>query len=260
MWKPVSVVIQGVPPGLLMHPMPKANVLALPGGPGTAKKIPKLPSDSTERDIAELLIYRDEKNRMGIPGKWLYGSLSHAGKRIPYVNGGNSRVKITGSGTGSFLYEFLELTSDVKRDGDLFFPFLNVDSDGNIPWEPLICRIPNPTTGAANCSIRPQFPEWSVRIELKWNDIVPPDTIRQLFELAGSGSGLGSNRPNKGVGGPNGRFSVLKWEGLPEEKAPKKSKTEPAVAAEGTSESNGDGTEHESEQEVPGANRLVEAT
>ncbi len=256
MWKPIAVVIAGVPPGLLMHPMPKANVLALPGGPGTAKKIPKLPTDSTEEDIASLLIYRDDKGHMGIPGKWLYGSLSHAGKRIPYVHGGNARTRITGSGTGSYLYEFLELTSETKRDGDLFFPFLNLDEEGNIKWEPLVCRIPNPTTGAANCSIRPQFPEWSVRIGMKWNDIVPPDTIRQLFELAGSGSGLGSNRPNKGVGGPNGRFSVVKWEGLPEEK--KVLKKAKITSDETVAETSGNG-EAET-KEVPGANRLAETT
>ncbi|GEM_PF-2648789 len=257
MWKPASVIIAGVAPGLLYHRMPMSKVLALPGGPGTAKKVPKLPDDASEKDIAELLIYRDSKECMGIPHKWIDGALRHAGKRIPYVNGGNSRVKITGSGTGSFLYEFLELTSESSDESGLFFPFLNVDGEGNVAWEPLVDRIPNPTTGAANCSIRPHVLDWSARIGIKWNNTVPPETVRQLFELAGSGSGIGSNRPNKGVGGAYGRFTVVKWEGLPEskKKAGKKGKGD---ESEVVTENNGNG--EAGVEEVPGTNRLAEAT
>jgi len=61
--------------------------------------------------------------------------------------------------------------------------------------------------GSADLRYRPQFDTWSVDITIEYNpDMITPDVIVNLINLAGFGVGIGEWRPEKG--GDFGRFRV----------------------------------------------------
>lgn len=63
--------------------------------------------------------------------------------------------------------------------------------------------------GSTDIRYRPQFDEWSVRINAQVDaDIVSPDVLANLVQRAGFGCGIGEWRPEKG--GDFGRFELDK--------------------------------------------------
>lgn len=61
--------------------------------------------------------------------------------------------------------------------------------------------------GVADIRYRPEFNPWSITFTVKYNtDLVSPEQIANLFNVAGFGVGIGENRPQKN--GSWGRFHV----------------------------------------------------
>lgn len=61
--------------------------------------------------------------------------------------------------------------------------------------------------GSSDLRYRPEFPKWSMQVEIQYNaDDILPDTIVNLLEHAGFGSGIGEWRPERN--GQYGTFHV----------------------------------------------------
>lgn len=194
--KKATVVLKSKTP-LMFEKMTDAAIDSLPGSPN--KKKNDLPKDFTAEDVAEAKIYRDGKKRMGIPAEMIFAALKRAGRRVGY---GQGKTKVS-TAESTYLPEFFSLSSD-------FFPFSNLDEKGNVPWEVDKRRGVNPATGGAMCLIRPKIDEWEMEVQFEYDDTVfASDSLKQLFNYAGTGSGLGAFRP--GCGGPFGCFTVAKW-------------------------------------------------
>lgn len=63
-------------------------------------------------------------------------------------------------------------------------------------------------TGSKHVRVRPRFDSWKVRGDIEIIDTdLKPDTLEQLFDIAGAKVGLGDWRPGCKSPGPYGRFS-----------------------------------------------------
>lgn len=194
--KKVTATLKSKTP-LMFEKMTDVAIDSLPGSPN--KKKNDRPKDDTAEDIAETKIYRDSKGRMGIPAEMIFAALKRAGRRVGY---GQGKTKVS-TADSTYLPEFFSLSSD-------FFPFTDIDKQGNLPWKVDKRRGVNPTTGGAMCLIRPKIDEWEMEVQFEFDDAVfGSDSMKQLFNYAGTGSGLGAFRP--GCGGPFGCFTVAKW-------------------------------------------------
>lgn len=181
--------------GMLMNPMTDETLDELLTG--VRKQIKK---DRKPEDIAKERIYRGDDGRMGVPTMNLVAALNHAGRRVKI---GKSAIATAETST---LFSFCEFPTD-------FIAFDGVDEHGNLPWVVDKRRgvMKNGASKVAVCIVRPKFPSWGFTLELTLDEnICSQDTLRKLFEEAGTNAGLGDFRPQKK--GPFGRFKVAEWE------------------------------------------------
>lgn len=194
--KKVTTVLKSKTP-IMFEKMTDEAIDSLPGSPN--KKKNDMPKDSTAEDIAGQKIYRDSKGRMGIPAEMLFAALKRAGRRIGYGKG----KTMVSTADSTYLPEFFSLSSD-------FFPFSGIDRKGDVSWKVDKRRGVNPATGGAMCLLRPRIENWEMSVEFEYDDkVFSSDSMKQLFNYAGTGSGLGAFRP--GCGGPFGCFTVGSW-------------------------------------------------
>ena len=189
----VTVKCRGLS-AMLMNPMTDETLNKLITGVG--KPIIK---DRPFSDVAAERIYRDDKKRMGFPTINLIGALKHAGRS---VKNGKKAISNAASTT---LFSFAEFPHE-------FTPFDGLDDKGEIPWR-VDKRRGVMKNGAATVAvgiIRPRFDAWGFTAVIILNDKITKDeTLRKLFQEAGSNSGLCDFRPSKN--GPFGRFEVSDW-------------------------------------------------
>ncbi len=165
----------------------------------TGVRLPEV-KDRPAIEKARAKIYRDENGRIGLPAEMLEGCLVCAGTKVK-----NGRKQISTAKTTT-LYELLRVINS-------WLYLTDCEAEGQeIPW------VVDKRKGTGNqaktptavCIIRPKFMHWKTTLEIEYNEKrVSGDTIRQLFDTAGSSEGLGSFRPNKR--GRFGCFKVTKW-------------------------------------------------
>lgn len=190
----IQVGLRGISP-MLMNPMTDETINQLITGVR-----PQLNKDRKFEDVARERIYLDDNGRMGVPTMNLIAALKHAGRSVK--NG----KKAISTATSTTLFSFCEFPTE-------FIPFDGLDEDGHLPWRVDKRRgvMKNGASSVAVGILRPKFDSWSLTVEVVLNEkLVTQDTLRRLFEEAGTNAGLGDFRPQKG--GPFGRFQVDNWE------------------------------------------------
>ncbi|OGY89750.1 MAG: hypothetical protein A3B30_03620 [Candidatus Komeilibacteria bacterium RIFCSPLOWO2_01_FULL_52_15] len=82
-------------------------------------------------------------------------------------------------------------------------------------WKVDVKRGRNPKDGVAVCIVRPKFNRWGFQVTVRILDSeIHMETVRKLFEVAGTKAGLGDFRPT--CRGRFGKFAVARWEALGE--------------------------------------------
>lgn len=173
-------------------------------------------------------IYRHpDTGRIGIPAEVFYACLKQAGRKVK-----NGRYNIS-TATGSTIFGMLEIKEDfllllnipekVKPESKEEAKYWKVDRRRGIGKQ-----AKTPTAVAV---IRPAFAEWEFEVTIEYNEKkVNGETVKRLFEEAGSGQGLCGFRPN--CGGPFGRFEVVLWptslDSNPEDVVPEEDEAEAA--------------------------------
>lgn len=196
--KTVKVFCRGVSP-LLMDRMTEETLESL--DTGVRQQISK---DRPAQEKAAEKIYRDQKGRIALPAEMLFSALVGAGRNVKL---GKKAVSTAMSTT----------LPDLMSIQDAYLPLQNIPANANGEeknfWVVDLRRGVgyNGKTPTAVAITRPKFPEWEFTVTVEYDEKkVRDDTIKTLFENAGSTQGLGSFRPNKK--GMFGRFTVVKME------------------------------------------------
>lgn len=91
----------------------------------------------------------------------------------------------------------------------LFFvegEFVKIESDEPIMREDTVVI----GRGTTDLRYRPEFRNWSCELRIRYNaDVISPEQLIGIFELAGFASGIGEDRPNR-TGNNFGMFTVEK--------------------------------------------------
>ena len=149
--------------------------------------------DTTPEEIAAKKVLRDEKGRAGLPGRYLFGNLSEAGRDVQL----DARRKLS-TAERTLLPSFL-------RVEETFMPFLEgfkgtdgwiTDKDMGRP-DPRLPTMP---------IIRPRFDKWSFGMTLDVYGDIAEGKVRELVDKGGL-LGLGAFRKK----GPYGRYKVVDW-------------------------------------------------
>jgi len=187
---------------ILMDAMSEATM----DGLETGVRPPEV-KDRPSEEKCRKKIYRCPKTgRIGLPVYIFYACLKAAGRKVK-----NGRYNIS-TATSTTLYGMLKITST-------FLYFLNIPETvrAGSKEEMKYWKVDRrrgigkqAKTPTAVAVIRPAFPEWELEVEIQYNEKkVNGDTVKRLFEEAGSGQGLCGFRPN--CGGPFGCFDVVGW-------------------------------------------------
>ena len=176
--------VKGLTP-MLMH---STKGMSREGAPGVKTK--KIPDAKTE---AELGTYRDENGDLYIPCIWFRQAL---------VSGGKGR-KIGKQFATSLL-------KGAVIDPDRRASIVDPDS-GDLITEYTVDERPVVIGKARVMRARPRFDTWAADIPLDYDDeIITPDIIQEVLNIAGSRIGVGDYRVEKG--GWFGRFEVMGYE------------------------------------------------
>lgn len=203
----VIVTCSGVSP-MLMNPMTEETLDSLITGVR-----PQLNKDRPFADVARDRIYLDDYGHVGIPIENLTAALREAGRNVK--NG----KKAISTATSTTLYSFCEFPGEFVpfegQNGEL--PKMLAKRDP-VPENELVWKVDkrrgvmkNGANSVAVGILRPKFYNWRFSVEVVLNEkIVTQDTLRKLFDEAGTNCGLGDFRPQKR--GPFGRFKVTDWQ------------------------------------------------
>src|SRR3972149_3355 len=190
----VRVVCEGISPLLLNKMDP--NVLL------ESKKAFKPARQGTPRDRATPKGPTNAKGDPAIPANMILSCLIAAGV---FIKLDKKRQVSTAKST--------LLTAFMSVDNIEPMPIIVPDSKKAAPWEVDTQVGRNPNGGEAVLLERPRFAAWSFSIHLSIDTSgLGQETIRQLFDFAGSRIGLGDFRPARK--GPYGRFIVKCWDRL----------------------------------------------
>ena len=184
----VKVLCTGISP-LLMDPMSEETL----EGIRTGNSPPQI-KDRDVKEVAAGKIYRDDQGRIGLPVEMLFACLVGGGRKVKI---GKTQLS---TATTTCLPEYLSLN-------DFFLPFIGVTKANEKSMWKVDKRRGVGQTGVAVCIVRPRFEQWSFEVIVEHNErTMNEKTLRKLFEVAGTGQGLGSFRPSKK--GPFGRFGI----------------------------------------------------
>ena len=184
----VSVRIEGVSP-LLMARIPPGALPRIPGAgaPVTVNK------PTTERAVAESMLYTDEGGAPVIPHTNLFACLIEGGR---YHKAGGKLVSTMKS---SMIPACCEM-----RVAD--YP---LETKAGWVVDSRIFR--NAKTGDPGWTHRPRFDDWAVEFELIVDTtMMPPEVLRMVLETSGKRVGLCAYTPRHR--GPFGKFKITKWE------------------------------------------------
>lgn len=198
----IHVKCEGVTP-ILFNPKTDEVIAQLMKSKSARKQVS---SETNPDEIAEKKIPRDDKGRAGVPGRYLFGNLSEAGRDVQL----EARKKLS-TREQTFLPSFLRIVEN-------FMPFCEgyigkngwvTDKDMGRP-DPKLPTMP---------IIRPRFEKWSFEMTLDVFSDIAIEKIKELVEKGGR-LGLGAFRKK----GPYGRYKVVEWrvEGEEESKTEEK--------------------------------------
>lgn len=192
--KRIQVTLTGITP-LLHHRMPEEDVMALLGSKTVKKKEKEI---KTPREIAQRHAYVSTDGQFCIPSSYLSGALISVASDYKQKNSAKKSLKGVIAGVVVPETEFAMLTDE---KGQAIKDF-EVD----------IKKGTNHRAGAvAIC--RPRFDKWQTSIVIRLNeDLVSMETLHNLLNDAGTRSGIGSFRVQKG--GYYGQFQVREFKEL----------------------------------------------
>lgn len=165
----------------------------------TKKKSKSAPAPEDPREEAEPKLYALGDGTPYIPSEMLFACLADAGKHVRLD--GKKQVSTAKS----------TVLPGLMNLHDPYMPIVNPKDIKTPPrWEVDIRGGKNPNGGELVCIVRPRFDSWGFNCNLQvFTDEISVDTIRRLFDIAGTRSGIGDFRPNrKGV---YGQFRVERW-------------------------------------------------
>lgn len=195
---------------ILMNPMTDETINGLITG-----NRPQLNKDRRFEDVARDRIYIGENGVIGVPTMNLIAALKHAGRAVKHGK------KAISTATSTTLFSFVEFP-------DEFLPFLGQENGVPlltttevVPPDKLVWKVDKRRgvmrNGASQIAVgilRPRFHNWRFNVRVILNEkLVGQDTLRKMFDEAGTNAGLGDFRPQKG--GPFGRFKVVGWTAEP---------------------------------------------
>lgn len=159
---------------------------------------PKQKDRPAKVDAAEKIYREDgEESRIGLPSEMLFASLVNAGRK---VKAGKTQISTAKTTT----------LPDIMSINDSFLPLINIAPEREEEFWRVDKRRGRLQDGTAICVVRPRFDAWEFEVTVEFDrKKVNEGVIRQLFDAAGSGQGLGAFRPN--CKGPFGRFEVVGW-------------------------------------------------
>lgn len=185
------------------------------------------------KDVAAALpkLYTDENNNMGWPAINFGACLCEAGKHVSVKLGGAKKTAALTKSTGR------SVIPTIVRFPKGFYPFSDLDKDGNIAWDADARRTVNPATGGSNRTVRPLLKSWKCEVKFAYTDELSDDTMLELWKKAGEKAGMGDGRPsapNKPLPIPHGTFEVVSFKIVKEEQIIDEVKVElsPEVEAE----------------------------
>lgn len=192
----ITLHVVGTKPGILMN-APAPDLLER-----LINKNPKPKSTGGDIDLNDLAkgkLYLDDDGSVVIPGDNLLAALKYAGRSVKIGR------KAVSTATSTTLFSLIELDDMyLKLDGG---------KPGTEPIWKLDLRRGVHRQGSSEVMValpRPLFKEWGFTATVYYDDkVVSVEVIRQLFDIAGSNSGLCDFRPSRG--GRFGRFVVDSW-------------------------------------------------
>ena len=167
------------------------------------------------KDKAAQKIHHGSNNEIGLPRKHIIGCLCRAAKNVKLPG---TRHNINSPTYGNMLTQFIRIDQPFFR---LFTPKIGVKKEG---WKVQIFKGIILALGEKKSIrlIRPRFNNWTIKGIIRVNlDVILEETIKKLFQTAGTVSGLGPMRPGLGGTGHAGMFKLTKWKKV-EELASKK--------------------------------------
>lgn len=153
------------------------------------------------RDAAEKCVYREEGTRaLTIPGASFSRMLCSAGERHKQRGSRKSLAYVVPAA----LIVSEDYAPLYKKDRETRITEFEIDSRS----------VVIPATKGRVMRHRPKHNEWTCRFTLRLNeDVLAPETVRQLLQEGGQQVGVGDFRPQKR--GPFGTFDIVSWEELP---------------------------------------------
>lgn len=187
-----EVTIVGVTP-LLMNRLSEEDLLKIRDKVKRPKNAPR----PTPREECESKVHSHDGKPV-MPVQNLMAALVEGGK---YVRLDGKRQVSTSKST--ILPAFL-------RFEDGWFPIFTPDTHKTADWEVDVRGGRNPNGGEVVCLCRPRFDAWSITAKVQIHtDQLSEQSIRELFDIAGSYIGLGDFRPQrKGI---FGQFRIDGW-------------------------------------------------
>lgn len=188
--KTIRVTVRGISP-LLQHRFSEEAEDSV-NNPSARKMLVKR---GNPREEAEKVVYRNGEG-FYFPSTWLSRSLSNAGTNFK-MRGTRKSLR--------FVLPSAVVVSEVQ------IPLLNGDTKARAKDFEVDSRpVTIPSTKGRVMRHRPRFDAWSARFSLEVDDdILPVETVHEVFADAGRKVGIGDYRPEKG--GPFGRFEVIEW-------------------------------------------------
>jgi len=190
----VSVTLQSIGNGMLQNPMTNKTLEELRTGVRGA-----IDKTLEPKVMAEAKVMMDIDGKIGVKLEYLVSCLGEAGR---LVKNGKKQISTAKSTT---LFSFLNF-------GEISFLPFSSHSDMEVDMRK--GNLENAGKSTAVCIVRPLFKQWTIDLDIivttEGDFACAVDTVKQLFDAAGSQVGLGDFRPAKK--GPFGRFKVSKWE------------------------------------------------
>jgi len=192
-WVDYALEVRGLEPGMLCNPM----------APETLNNIRTKTSVPVRRDWAieeeaATKVPKDREGNIALPAGNFFKCIINAG-RFEKIG----RKAITMSSGATQVPAFLKIKEPYLR--------LTDGNGGEAKWVADLKRGADKKSGEARPLTRPLFLSWGFKTVASVNkDVVNPETVKKLIELAGMQIGLGSNAPR--TGGQHGQFELLRFE------------------------------------------------
>ncbi len=184
-----SAVVEGLPPGILMHRFSEWEE--------AEEEVRAIRQDKgTTRERAERSAYRNDDGTLYAPSTWFFRSIIEVGG---YYKQRGSRKSLK-----------YVIPAAVIIPADII-PLVDLEGSPVKDFEVDARPVVIPATKGRIMAYRPKIEVWRATIPMEVDTtIIDLDTAHQLLEDAGRRQGVGDFRPEKK--GPFGRFKLINWD------------------------------------------------